>query len=155
MCFGISGWTLRGGKVLLADDTDSHEELAQRNHLRDDGHSAAKWEYVPTAYTHRFSDFENWKLQVDGEPPAWWDESLAEAARTEALAKLRRLWNARAKAYSGSVCLPQDWNGDFDAKRIGGNLWADALTNAPVLAKVGGYLSANALTNAPVLQRKK
>jgi len=144
MCIGIGGYTLRGGKVLMEDYTDFHAEIASRHRIHDYGlDEACPWEFVPPV-GGVLTDWDSWELRI--EPlavPSWWDDSHAESARREALAKIARLWQARRKTYIDSLnmsCtgitglgLLQSVGGDLDLNETG-------ITSLGSLQSVGGDL---------------
>jgi len=144
MCIGIGGYTLRGGKVLMDDYTDFHAEIASRHRIRDYGlDEACPWEFVPPV-GGVLTDWDSWQLRIEPlAAPSWWDDSHAESARREALAKIARLWQARRKTYIGSLNISctgikslgslQSVGGDLDLNDTG-------ITSLGSLQSVGGDL---------------
>jgi hypothetical protein len=153
MCYGISGWTVRGGKTYCDPDLFGHQEIATRHNLRDVGlDGCAKWEFVPPE-GGVLTDFSTWHIRIDenAKPPAWWDASHEEAARNAALAAIGVIWNPRARMWSGILRLDVKIINLGKLASIGGNADFGSLTDASGLGKlasIGGEAYFGSLTDA-------
>jgi len=138
MCKAISGIAVYDGesvKVYTLPDSDSHSDIREKHHIRDDSLTGIASRQTPVELVpiKDLFDVKGMDFRFDDSCPYWWtDDDMTD----EAIRQLHAAWMSR-------------WDGK--CLHFEGDLYLGSLTSLPegVTLTAGGNLDLRSLTSLP------